>query len=911
MAYPLYRPQRTSFSDHSVLGFQEYNTSSLTGRKRSNQAAELSDVSVDDDVNDNEVQQLGIMKKTGWEKAVEGDDDRQSRKISCSGRRRSSAKGARKEGESQTVSSSTQKGPIITESEAEAIPNVLQREERIDEAQQDPTATSHSSEMPNSAGDSSSSHLETSSSDITVHPSENTRGGEEMATASVSETFDEEREPSLDRERECLKTERVWGMPDWAAELDEVVPGVKVMSIQDTLQHLFFSLGCMGSAMVLSVPMDLWSNSSGKIPPNLTRADKPFKSSHSHSNPPLTPPRYRGLCVLKAPEAPVTLFQDERQSSESMKPLRSSSSASQSSNEPSYSSYNQGSASINIQSPESPASYISRDRAASTSTYLSTISSATWASTDSSDPSLYSLSSSPQSVTTLGTDCEGKFGDASTRNGAVSVNSMSLTDDIDQHEGNAVGQPIEVAMHPTCSKRMLGVETGNRDASPSGNGNTVDSARAHTGSNDIVMDVDMEMEVEFQIPLSVSHDSASLAGTRTPQTSPPPTPQASLSAHPTEENSILRTASGKGRMRSASPTPVNNASPIGRPETLTRASSERNAPSGREDSKSDHVDQTLAAQHRSQIQEEQSTGNQPSTCQNRSMLINAIKTEDILDLDVSAAQGVFKKPDLGGEVSLRNLRIQEIKYASIADLLIYSENGLSNENVQDLRDPLIRTAFSIARAQAKLYQERLASFYSDLKAPPVSPYSRPCDDFQTSDASSTHEHAYSSNDSANVPMNQDLPDEVEGQAYSTDDLLLQLRDREQWQNDHLPERPIMYNVVVIKESFAEIQRYFPELVGTDANGASQPPRDLWVKEAEESIRLAGSSELGENVWWKTFGLSASKNLNVEKKLDERLLETSLTKPGDSWINHEKFDGSLPSRILPHVYLGNMSVTIPM
>lgn len=48
------------------------------------------------------------------------------------------------------------------------------------------------------------------------------------------------------------------------------------------------------------------------------------------------------------------------------------------------------------------------------------------------------------------------------------------------------------------------------------------------------------------------------------------------------------------------------------------------------------------------------------------------------------------------------------------------------------------------------------------------------------------------------PMVQDLPDELEGQPCSREDVLLQLRDRDQWQNDHMKQRPVMYNVVVIK-----------------------------------------------------------------------------------------------------------------
>ena len=50
------------------------------------------------------------------------------------------------------------------------------------------------------------------------------------------------------------------------------------------------------------------------------------------------------------------------------------------------------------------------------------------------------------------------------------------------------------------------------------------------------------------------------------------------------------------------------------------------------------------------------------------------------------------------------------------------------------------------------------------------------------------------------------------------------------------------------EPFAEIQRLYPELIAVDGKGVTQPSRDLWLKEAQESIRLAGASRLDENVW---------------------------------------------------------------
>ena len=48
------------------------------------------------------------------------------------------------------------------------------------------------------------------------------------------------------------------------------------------------------------------------------------------------------------------------------------------------------------------------------------------------------------------------------------------------------------------------------------------------------------------------------------------------------------------------------------------------------------------------------------------------------------------------------------------------------------------------------------------------------------------------------PMLQDLHDELEGRVCCRDDLLLQLRERKQWQVEHMTQRPVMYNVVVIK-----------------------------------------------------------------------------------------------------------------
>jgi hypothetical protein len=179
---------------------------------------------------------------------------------------------------------------------------------------------------------------------------------------------------------------------------------------------------------------------------------------------------------------------------------------------------------------------------------------------------------------------------------------------------------------------------------------------------------------------------------------------------------------------------------------------------------------------------------------------------------------------------------------------------------------------SIARAQAKLYQERMVAFYSNKAAVPPCPCSQASDDFEETENPSGDRQTSSSNINLE-PMLQDLPGELEGQTCCRDDILLQLRDRHQWQVEHMSQRPVMYNIVIIKgmhpatpdphqlgihvrlliafvhaEPFAEIQRLYPELIAIDEKGVTQPARDLWLKEAQESIKLAGASRLDENVW---------------------------------------------------------------
>lgn len=96
------------------------------------------------------------------------------------------------------------------------------------------------------------------------------------------------------------------------------------------------------------------------------------------------------------------------------------------------------------------------------------------------------------------------------------------------------------------------------------------------------------------------------------------------------------------------------------------------------------------------------------------------------------------------------------------------------------------------------------SFYSNKDSAPLSPFSRPSDDFEETEnmLNSTDELPCTNIDQG--PMVQDLPDEFEGQSCSREDVLLQLRDRDQWQNEHMKQRPVMYNVVIIKGTLPRV-----------------------------------------------------------------------------------------------------------
>lgn len=210
---------------------QERTTSSRVGRKRSNQAAELSDVSIEDDSKDDSmISHPGAWKKSGCDKGAESDDERHVRKISCQGRKRCSAKGARVPSDDHTTTTGTKtEASNANTSDSTLLPS--DSDGKRNEVQCPTTAaTLHCSELKDPL-EAPPTEPATPASEPTVQIETNGQNSDDMQEESNTAPSDGDcRSQARD---EDTGREKVSGMPDWAAELDEVVPGVKVVSIKD------------------------------------------------------------------------------------------------------------------------------------------------------------------------------------------------------------------------------------------------------------------------------------------------------------------------------------------------------------------------------------------------------------------------------------------------------------------------------------------------------------------------------------------------------------------------------------------------------------------------------------------------------------------------------------------------------
>ena len=90
------------------------------------------------------------------------------------------------------------------------------------------------------------------------------------------------------------------------------------------------------------------------------------------------------------------------------------------------------------------------------------------------------------------------------------------------------------------------------------------------------------------------------------------------------------------------------------------------------------------------------------------------------------------------------------------------------------------------------------------------------------------------------------PNEFEPRTFV--DVLVQAKQRDQWQERHRARLPIRYRVYILTQTFAEIEKQMPQLVEATGEGLIRPERDLQLREALESTKLSGASMIADGIW---------------------------------------------------------------
>ncbi|WVQ94444.1 hypothetical protein IAU59_001523 [Kwoniella sp. CBS 9459] len=88
------------------------------------------------------------------------------------------------------------------------------------------------------------------------------------------------------------------------------------------------------------------------------------------------------------------------------------------------------------------------------------------------------------------------------------------------------------------------------------------------------------------------------------------------------------------------------------------------------------------------------------------ILYNALHVTDVFELPKhgdSLRPPRFRQARLPNQINLRNLNIQQIKYGTVSDIILYSRNGVGNG--------ILEVAEQIARAQEDLWRTRMDEFY--------------------------------------------------------------------------------------------------------------------------------------------------------------------------------------------------------
>ncbi|WVW79771.1 hypothetical protein I302_101741 [Kwoniella bestiolae CBS 10118] len=173
--------------------------------------------------------------------------------------------------------------------------------------------------------------------------------------------------------------------------------------------------------------------------------------------------------------------------------------------------------------------------------------------------------------------------------------------------------------------------------------------------------------------------------------------QVDVAMHPCDSKRISPVAHAKGVDEPHHPLPCVGVDKIGNPliEESTSASGSEDDDESSEDGFTDEEDQG-------------------PTC----ILFNALHVTDCFDLPKhqnhnqknrkeTKVKAKFRNARLPNQINLRNLNIQQIKYSTVSDVVLYSKNGVGHG--------ILEVAEQIAKAQQDLWEIRMQEFYQHVK----------------------------------------------------------------------------------------------------------------------------------------------------------------------------------------------------
>lgn len=172
------------------------------------------------------------------------------------------------------------------------------------------------------------------------------------------------------------------------------------------------------------------------------------------------------------------------------------------------------------------------------------------------------------------------------------------------------------------------------------------------------------------------------------------------------------------------------------------------------------------------------------------ILLNALHVTDIFDLEGPR----FRSAKLPQQINLRNLNIQQIKYATISDVVIYGKNGVGKG--------VLEIAEKVAKAQEELWNFRMADYYTHVMS--------------------------GSGEGVNEPVRYGVWVVVGESCMTSEDLVL-----------------------IRAEPFHKLVKHAPHLINLDHNGNPTPNShltDLFEREAKESRDMTRGSEVLDGFW---------------------------------------------------------------